>query len=137
MLTIFAGPDAYISPRWIAGRANEVPTWNYTTVHCSGTARVVEGDEKLALMRQLVDRMEAGEAGAWAIDELPQAQLGTLLAGIVVFTIQVERVRAKFKLSQNSPGADRTAIIAALLASGNPRDAALAKAMRAAPERPS
>lgn len=130
VLAVFDGPDAYISPRWTGDRSNDVPTWNYTTVHCSGFARVVEGEEKIGLMRRLVEAMEAGAPDAWSMDELAHAQRIALLEQIVAFTIEVDRVSAKFKLSQNSSNAARAGVIDALAGSAFPRDRALAEAMR-------
>ena len=35
-----SGPDAYISPDWYGGAADQVPTWNYVAVHLRGTLRL-------------------------------------------------------------------------------------------------
>src|SRR5579872_3239172 len=43
VLASFAGPHAYISPRWYT-KIN-VPTWNYVAVHAYGTLQVIEGEE--------------------------------------------------------------------------------------------
>ena len=45
-LTIFHGPQAYISPR-LYESPDSVPTWNYATVHVYGRARVVSERERL------------------------------------------------------------------------------------------
>ncbi len=44
-LLIVTGPDAYVSPTWYAAKAEHgkvVPTWNYSAVHLTGSARVHE-----------------------------------------------------------------------------------------------
>ena len=49
-LLIVTGPDAYVSPSWYAAKAEHgkvVPTWNYSAVHLTGTARVHEGADWL------------------------------------------------------------------------------------------
>ena len=40
-LAVFWGPHAYISPAWY-DTPNQVPTWNYETVHAYRSARIVE-----------------------------------------------------------------------------------------------
>src|SRR3954470_19773802 len=47
-LLVCAGPQAYISPSWYAAKAEHgrvVPTWNYSTVHLTGTVRVHDDPE--------------------------------------------------------------------------------------------
>jgi transcriptional regulator len=53
-----------------------------------------------------------------------------MLGGIVGFEIAISRIEGKFKLSQNRNATDRANVIAALAASGNADDAALAELMR-------
>jgi len=53
-----------------------------------------------------------------------------MLRGIVGFEIAIDRIDAKFKLSQNRPAVDRRNVVAALNASGRAGDAALAEAMQ-------
>jgi transcriptional regulator len=56
--------------------------------------------------------------------------------GIVAFTIAVERIEAKFKLSQNRPAADRERVLQAM-AAGDGRARELADLMqRLAPTGP-
>ena len=40
---IFHGPSAYITPQWYV--KNDVPTWNFATVHVEGRARLIESEE--------------------------------------------------------------------------------------------
>lgn len=42
-LAIIAGPQAYVSPSWYASKAEHgkvVPTWNYSSIHLTGTITV-------------------------------------------------------------------------------------------------
>jgi transcriptional regulator len=55
-----------------------------------------------------------------------------LLNAIVGVELRIARVEAKRKLSQEKPAADRAGALAALDASSDPRDRAIAAAMRAA-----
>lgn len=127
-MAVFAGPHAYVSPRWYAG-GPAVPTWNYVAVHVYGRARIVEDAARLdAILAALVRRYE-GE-GPWRLAELPETFLGGMRRGIVGIEIDVTRIETKLKLSQNRSAEDRRRVVEALEGSGRPDDAALAAAMR-------
>ena len=130
VLTIFAGPHAYISPRWYeAGPA--VPTWNYADVHAYGRVRLVEDKDWLrALLRRLTDRHEAGNPAPWRMQDLPEPYLQRMLNGIVGLDIAVDRLEGKYKLSQNRPAGDRPRIVAALEARGDADALGVARLMR-------
>jgi transcriptional regulator len=101
-LVIFAGPNAYVSPRWY-DHIN-VPTWNYVAVHVYGKPRLVtDPPEMHELMKGLVDRYE-GDADVdvrYTVDGLPEDFLVSQMKGIVGFEISVDEVQASFTLSQN------------------------------------
>jgi transcriptional regulator len=130
VLAVFAGPHAYISPRWYAS-GPAVPTWNYAAVHAYGTVRAIDDVEWLRhFLRRLAQRHEAGSAAPWRIEDQPAAFTKAMLNGIVGFDISVSRLEGKFKLSQNRPAADRPRIIAALDADGSAESAGVARLMR-------
>jgi transcriptional regulator len=130
VLTIFAGPHAYVSPGWYeAGPA--VPTWNYADVHAYGRVRLVEDQEWLRrLLRRLTDRHEAGNPAPWRMQDLPEPYLQAMLNGIVGLDIAVDRLEGKYKLSQNRPAGDRPRIVAALEARGDADALDVARLMR-------
>ncbi len=114
-LVIFAGPHAYVSPRWY-DQVN-VPTWNYVAVHVYGKARVVNGtDEMHELMKGLVDRYEGhGDVDSrYTVEGLPEGYLETQMKGIVGFEISIDEVQASFKLSQNRDQKDYENVIVEL-----------------------
>ncbi|MBL8702283.1 MAG: FMN-binding negative transcriptional regulator [Alphaproteobacteria bacterium] len=127
-LAIFSGPHAYVSPRWYAG-GPAVPTWNYVAVHVYGRARVVETPDRLREILAALTRRYEGD-GPWRMGELPEKFLDAMVRGIVGIEIEVARIEAKFKLSQNRSAADRDGVAAALEATGDAGDAALAATMR-------
>ena len=102
VLTIFSGPHTYISPRWY--NHTNVPTWNYMAVHVYGTPRVItEHSELFALLKRLVDKHE-GDSGAvppYRIESLPAEFRTKQMQAIVGFQIEISRIEASFKLSQN------------------------------------
>ena len=106
-LVVFWGPHAYISPAWYE-TPNQVPTWNYQTVHAYGRARIVEDQaEVLETLRLLADTYEGGFEMPWRMDSLPAGQAAAMTRGIVAFEIAIERLEGKAKLSQNKTAQDR------------------------------
>jgi len=128
VLVVFAGPHAYVSPRWY-DRAPAVPTWNYAAVHAYGTVTVLEDAQaKQAAQRRLV----AAQDPDWlaAFDALTQDYLDGMLANIVVFEVAVTRFDARWKLSQNRGRGEQLRIIEHLERSGTAGDLALAALSR-------
>ncbi|MGE0657883.1 MAG: FMN-binding negative transcriptional regulator [Reyranellaceae bacterium] len=130
-LVVFWGPHAYISPSWYE-TANQVPTWNYQTVHAYGLPRIVEPQhEVLETLRSLVDTFESGFDAPWRMDSLPAGQAAAMTRGIVAFEIVIDRLEGKAKLSQNKTQTDReraAAMLEALGGEDNVRTAALMRA---------
>ncbi|MDJ0609450.1 MAG: FMN-binding negative transcriptional regulator [Kiloniellales bacterium] len=129
-LVVFQGEHGYVSPNWYQpGPA--VPTWNYLAVHLYGRPRLVEAPAEMrAMMVRLADGYEQGFETPWTLDSQPADYEARMMRGIVAFEIPVTRVEAKAKLSQNRPAEDRTAVIAALEASGRAGDRELGGVMR-------
>jgi transcriptional regulator len=129
VLVIFQGPHAYISPG-LYERQPSVPTWNYAAVHVSGRLRLLEQQEdQLRCLRALV--AESDPAWLEEMERLPREFLAQKLAGIVAFEIEVSRIEARWKLSQERTPGERGNIVAALRDSGDSA-AAEAAAMTAA-----
>jgi transcriptional regulator len=121
-LVIVRGPDAYVSPSWYASKAEHgrvVPTWNYLTAHVYG--RLVVHDDPTwveALVRRLTAKHEAAMPRPWTVDQAPPAYVAGQLRAIVGIEVQISRIEAKAKLSQNRPEADVEGVIAGLEACG-------------------
>jgi transcriptional regulator len=113
---MFLGPHAYVSPRWYRSPA-QVPTWSYTAVVATGRVRPTDAAGTLAILASLVRSLEPSEGG-WSIDSLPPGHVEGLARGVVGFTITVERLESKAKLSQNRAIQDREGAIEGLRASG-------------------
>ena len=102
-LLIFQGPHTYISPRWY-NHVN-VPTWNYQAVHVYGTPRLVtDYDEAYRLLKKLIDRHES--SSHYQMETLPQDLVEKEIKGITAFQIEVTRIEANYKLSQNRDDED-------------------------------
>jgi transcriptional regulator len=134
-LLIVTGPDAYVSPSWYAAKAEHgkvVPTWNYSAVHLTGTARVHEEPEWLrTVVTDLTDQHEGPRDRPWQVSDAPAAYIEGQLRGIVGVELTVTDVEGKAKLSQNRSYADREGVIDGLRADGGPGDLEVADAMAA------
>lgn len=120
VMALFSGPQAYVSPGWYASKAAHgkvVPTWNYATVHVHGLLRAVHDTTWL---RHLVERLtrwhEAPRDQPWSVDDAPPPYIDQMLQAIVGIQIRVERVEAKWKLSQNRSASDRQGVMDGLSA---------------------
>jgi transcriptional regulator len=128
-LAIVRGPDAYVSPSWYAAKAENgrvVPTWNYVTAHVYGQL-VVHDDPGWVedVVRRLTAKHEAarltspGQPPAWSVDDAPRKFIEGQLRAIVGLELQITRIEAKAKLSQNRPVGDVAGIVAGLAARGD------------------
>ena len=94
------------------------PTKTETANRVRGRIEAVNNrDETLAILSQLTDRFESSRAKPWRL-QLEGARLDALVGAIVGFHMTIERVDAKFKLSQNRSGRDRNRVIEALRGEG-------------------
>ncbi|HWI42179.1 MAG TPA: FMN-binding negative transcriptional regulator [Nocardioides sp.] len=117
-LLVVGGPQAYVSPSWYAAKAEHgrvVPTWNYSSVHLTGRARVVDDAAWLRrVVTALTDRHEARRDDPWRVGDAPADYVEGMLKAIVGVELVVERVEGKAKLSQNRSAADRAGVVAGL-----------------------
>src|SRR6266550_7298677 len=132
-LAIVRGPDAYVSPSWYAAKAEHgrvVPTWNYVTAHVYGQL-IVHDDPAWVedVVRRLTAKHEAarlqspGQSPQWSVDDAPRKFIEGQLRAIVGLELQITRIEAKAKLSQNRPVTDIPGVVAGLAARGDSRSA--------------
>jgi len=115
ILVVFTGPHAYVSPMMYASDFN-VPTWNYSAVHCYGIIEFIEDEKRVwRLFQELVERYE-GKDG-W---RLPDEEKYRELTGFVrFFEFKIKRIEAKFKFNQNKSDEDIESVIAGLRGAGS------------------
>jgi transcriptional regulator len=128
-LAIVRGPDSYVSPSWYAAKAEHgrvVPTWNYLTAHVYGQLLVHDDPTWVeAIVRRLTAKHEAARLAsprqppAWSVDDAPRAFIEGQLRAIVGLELQITRIEAKAKLSQNRPVGDIAGIADGLAARGD------------------
>lgn len=129
-LAIFSGPHAYISPTWYEA-VEVVPTWNYTAVHAYGQAEVVEDKGALlGIVQRSVRVHEQAMPRPWSFDP-SRSFVERMLAQIVGFRIEIEKIEGKFKLNQNHPVERRKKVIRAVRERDDENAQAIAAMMQA------
>jgi transcriptional regulator len=125
-LLIFQGAHTYISPTWY-DHVN-VPTWNYMNIHVYGKARVVEAEELKSTLGRLIERHEAHSD--YRLESLPEGFADKEMKGAIGFVVDVTRIDAGYKLSQNRNDKDHENIIKELERRGDEESARVAAGMR-------
>jgi transcriptional regulator len=117
-LAIFTGPQHYITPNWYASKAEHgrvVPTWNYVAVHARGPLTFHHDAEWLrAFVTALTDEHERAGAAPWKVSDAPAEYIDAQLRAIVGVEMRVVSLEGKWKLSQNRPEEDVSAVIEGL-----------------------
>lgn len=133
VLVVFRGEAGYISPNWYPSKQEahkQVPTWNYEVVHAHGRLRI---RDDVRFVRGLVARLtrthEANQTQPWKMGDAPSDYLDDMLSKIVGLEVEITRIEAKSKLSQNKDARDRQGAIGGLTNSGA---SGLAQAMQQA-----
>ncbi len=133
VMVIFRAGEGYISPNWYPSKVEHhkhVPTWNYQAVHCYGALRVIDDAKQLrGIVGKLTKRFETETNGkdGWRMSDAPRDYMDQMIAAIIGIEIDVTRVIAKSKLSQNRETGDFDSVVAQLERGGSKE---LASAMR-------
>lgn len=120
VLCIFKGDDAYISANYYPSKFQDhkkVPTWNYQVVHVHGKIKfLTDQKSKIAALGRLTKTMEEKVNGdnAWKMSDAPKDYLMEMLENIVVFEIEIDKIEATSKLSQNREKRDFDGVVEAL-----------------------
>ena len=115
VLLVFSGYEAYISPSSYPTKKEThkvVPTYNYLSVHINGTLSAIQdAKDKHQIVKILTEKMESSRKDPWAVTDAPKDYIETMLANIVGVELLVEKMEAKWKVSQNRPARDRQGVI--------------------------
>jgi transcriptional regulator len=71
------------------------------------------------VVRRLTDRHEQQRREPWSVDDAPSDYIDSQLRGIVGVEVQIDRVEASVKMSQNKSDADRSGVLAGFVGDGN------------------
>lgn len=128
ILAVFAGAHAYISPRWYDVPEQNVPTWNYQSIHAYGKPQIVEEKNALVeMLERLIAKFEPDTG--YDLETVSPEIVDKLTKGIVGFRIAVSRFEAAFKLSQHRPEF-HAGVISGLIENADENSLAIAAAMR-------
>lgn len=126
-LVIFQGPHAYISPEHYDHKQN-VPTWNYAVVHAYGVPTILKGEGHERAIVAAIHSFQATYKEQY--DKLPSDYKRKMINGTVAFEINVTRLEAKHKLSQNRSVPEQTRVAESLVKSENQAAAEIGKMMK-------
>ncbi|HCN60034.1 MULTISPECIES: FMN-binding negative transcriptional regulator [Mammaliicoccus] len=126
VLIIFQGPHAYISSTWY--EKEDVPTWNYQSVHVYGDSRLLSESELIEDLTYLLNKYEGHRENGATWDNMSE-NTRKQINGIIGFEIEVKEIQAAYKLSQTRTEQDKNNIISKLKESGDHLDIAIAKIM--------
>jgi transcriptional regulator len=133
-LTIFQGPDTYVSPGWYATKQETgkvVPTWNYVVVHAHGSLHFIDDRAWLrAFVQKLTDRHEAARPEPWKVTDAPDDYIDAQLGAIIGLEMPIARLVGKWKVSQNRPAQDRKGAVEGLSREGGEAGEAMARLIR-------
>ncbi|MED1202477.1 FMN-binding negative transcriptional regulator [Heyndrickxia acidicola] len=109
VLAVFQGPHCYISPSWYE-IMKAVPTWNYVSIHLYGKMEIID-ERKIVFnfLNDLVNKYENPDS-QYNLNNIESSYIEGMSKGIVVFKINISKIEAKAKLSQNHP-ADRQELV--------------------------
>jgi transcriptional regulator len=132
LLVVVSGPDAYVSPDWYVSD-DQVPTWNYVTVHLGGRGRILDTDELRAQVDALSALNEARLAPKrpWTSAKMTPKRLDAMLKAITGVEMTAETIEGKHKLAQNKALADRQGAVAGLRDRGDAQSREIADLMAA------
>lgn len=134
---VFNGPNAYISAQWYTPECQAAPSWNYVTVHASGTVRLLDTPEQTTqIVDELIAINEARLPRQWDLSTYSPERRAILTPHILGFALDVDVTEEKFKLSQHHKDADRRGAIAGLRELGTGDDLWMADMMEAVAARP-
>jgi transcriptional regulator len=132
-LLICQGPDAYVSPDWYKSD-DQVPTWNYITVHVAGTVRIIDQTHTRAHLDALSAHFESRLAPKkpWTMDKMTPRKIEAMLKGIVALEMDIAEITPSWKLGQQKDDRDREGAIAGLQARSDEASRAIAELMERA-----
>ncbi len=117
-LIIFQDAGHYISPNWYPSKAithKEVPTWNYRSVHITGSVSLLTEPEALTeILSKLTQDFEVNQPIPWSLNDAPENYIQALCRAIVGIRVDITDVQAQFKLSQNKTADNKAGVVAGL-----------------------
>jgi transcriptional regulator len=126
-MAVFMDPHSYISSSWYA--KEKIPTWNYIAVHIYGQLRILSENELVQSLGGLMRRYEAGSEHPVQMSDIPEKEFRNNLKAITGFELSIDRVDARFKLSQNRNDHDYFSVVDHLKTAGDDHSVRIAEEM--------
>lgn len=127
VLALFTGPHSYISASWYKN-PQVASTWNYMSVHIRGTIKFVDELRLKQILNITTGFFENDDKSAASYSSIPGTYINELINAIEGFEIEIESIKAVFKLSQNKDDATAKRIAEELL-KGNENSKTIASQM--------
>lgn len=129
VLAIFSAAHTYVSATHYTHQ-NTAGTWNYQTVHASGTIKFLEDEALYNFLVQLTEKFEANPHSPALVQKMDEKYVQDLMKAIVAFEIEITDVQHIFKLSQNKDEESRKNIIHSFESSDDISKQEVAKSMK-------
>lgn len=130
VLAIFQGAHTYISASWYDHE--NVSTWNYLAVHVYGKLKIQTEQELLNSLKELTDKYEKHSEKPVSVDRMNPQYVKKEMLGIVGFEIEISKMEATYKLSQNRDAKNHETIVTELEKRGDQGSTAIAAEMKKA-----
>lgn len=117
VLVLFQGASSYVSPLLYdieAAHGRVVPTWNYTVVHAHGRLHAIEDPAWILAQMERLTRRHEDAARGWKVEDAPREFIDKMVRTTVGIEIVIDRLEAKFKMSQNRSPEDRARVLQAI-----------------------
>ena len=109
-----------------------MPTWNYIAVHVYGKLKTLTEQELLQSLKDLTDKYEKHSEHPVSVQKMNPAYVKKEMLGIVGFEIEITKMEAAYKLSQNRDANNHELIITELERRNDPASTAIAHEMKKA-----
>jgi transcriptional regulator len=101
VLAVFTGGHSYVSATWYSD-PSVASTWNYMSVHARGMIRMLDGEGLVEVLQRTSLHFENhDDQSPTVFDNLPRSFKDKVMKAIVGFEVEVSRMDAVFKLSQD------------------------------------
>lgn len=117
VMAVFQSENTYISPNYYPTKQvthKHVPTWNYQAVHVYGKINFgYSRKEKAIAVSKMTTHYERALFAdkAWKMADAPKDYMENMLENIVSISIDIDKVIAKSKLSQNRTSEDFESVL--------------------------
>ncbi len=100
VLAVFTGVHTYISASWYEDK-QMASTWNYMSVHAKGVLRFLNDAELLEVLKRTTSHFENDPHSPSLVEKMTDDYVAKNMKAIVAFEVEVTKLDAVFKLSQN------------------------------------